>query len=175
MKSNSPGLVIRMTNLLNNLNLESLNDIGGKSMKSFMPKAETIERKWYVVDAKGQTLGRLASEVAKVLSGKNKPIYAPHVDCGDHVIIINAEKITVTGKKADQKLYRHYTGYIGGLREITFKDLIVKKPEDVLMHAVKGMLPKNKIGRQMLTKLRVYKGAEHKQEAQKPEVLEFKI
>lgn len=144
-------------------------------MKTFMPKAENIERKWYIVDAEGQTLGRLASEVAKVLSGKTKPIYTPHVDTGDHVIIINADKITVTGKKAEQKLYRHYTGYIGGLKEISYKDLMIKKPEDVLMHAIKGMLPKNKIGRQMLKKLRIYKGAEHKHEAQQPEVLELKL
>lgn len=144
-------------------------------MKTFMPKAENIERKWYIVDAEGQTLGRLASEVAKVLSGKCKPIYTPHVDTGDHVIIINAEKIVVTGKKADQKLYRHYTGYVGGLKEISYKDLMIKKPEDILMHAVKGMLPKNKIGRQMLKKLRIYKGSEHKHDAQQPEVLELKL
>jgi large subunit ribosomal protein L13 len=144
-------------------------------MKTFMPKAENIERKWYIVDAEGQTLGRLASEVAKVLSGKSKPIYTPHVDTGDHVIIINAEKIVVTGKKADQKLYRHYTGYIGGLKEISYKDLMIKKPEDILMHAIKGMLPKNKICRQMLKKLRIYKGSEHKHDAQQPEVLELKL
>jgi large subunit ribosomal protein L13 len=144
-------------------------------MKTFMPKAENIERKWYIVDAEGQTLGRLASEVAKVLSGKCKPIYTPHVDTGDHVIIINAEKIVVTGKKADQKLYRHYTGYVGGLKEISYKDLMIKKPEDILMHAIKGMLPKNKIGRQMLKKLRIYKGSEHKHDAQQPEVLELKL
>ncbi len=149
--------------------------LGGIPMKTFMPKAENIERKWYIVDAEGQTLGRLASEVAKVLSGKCKPIYTPHVDTGDHVIIINAEKIVVTGKKADQKLYRHYTGYVGGLKEISYKDLMIKKPEDILMHAVKGMLPKNKIGRQMLKKLRIYKGSEHKHDAQQPEVLELKL
>lgn len=142
-------------------------------MKTFMPSAESVERKWYVVDAAGQTLGRLSSEIAKVLSGKTKPIYTPHVDTGDFVIVINADKVVLTGKKLDQKLYRYHTGYPGGLKEIKYRDMMQKKPEEVVMHAVKGMLPKNKIGRQMLTKLRVYRGAEHKHEAQKPEVLTF--
>lgn len=142
-------------------------------MNTFMPKAENIERKWYVVDAEGKTLGRLASEVAKVLSGKTKPIYTPHVDTGDFVIILNAEKVVLTGKKLDQKFYRWHTGHPGGLKEVKYREMMAKKPEEVVMHAVKGMLPKNKLGRQMLTKLRVYRNAEHKHEAQKPEVLEF--
>ncbi len=142
-------------------------------MKTFMPNAETVERKWYVVDAEGQTLGRLASEIAKVLTGKNKPIYTPHVDTGDFVIVINADKVVLTGKKLDQKLYRWHTGHPGGLREVKYRDMMDKKPEEVVMHAVKGMLPKNTLGRKMLTKLRVYKGTDHKHEAQKPEVLTF--
>ncbi len=142
-------------------------------MKTFMPKKEEIVRKWYVVDAKGLTLGRMASEVAKVLSGKNKPIYTPNVDTGDHVIIINAEHVVLTGKKLDQKYYRTYSGYIGGLKETKYKDMMKTKPELVVMHAVKGMLPKNKLGRAMLKKLRVYRGENHNHEAQKPEVLTF--
>ncbi|NDL67675.1 50S ribosomal protein L13 [Anaerotalea alkaliphila] len=144
-------------------------------MKTFMPNAQTIERKWYVVDANGQTLGRLASEVAKVLSGKTKAIYTPHVDTGDHVIVINADKVVLTGNKLDQKYYRYHTGHPGGLREIKYRDMMIKKPEEVVMHAVKGMLPSTKLGRQMLKKLRVYRGAEHNQEAQQPEVLELKF
>lgn len=143
-------------------------------MKTFMPKAETVERKWYIVDAEGQTLGRLSSEIARVLIGKNKPIYTPHVDTGDHVVVINAEKVVLTGKKLDQKLYRYHTGHPGGLKEIKYKDMMKNKPEEVVMHAVKGMLPKNKLGRKMLKKLRVYRGSDHKHEAQKPEVLEIK-
>jgi large subunit ribosomal protein L13 len=144
-------------------------------MKTFMPKADAVDRKWYVVDAEGQTLGRLSSEVAKVLIGKNKPIYTPHVDTGDHVVIINADKVVLTGKKLEQKLYRYHTGHPGGLKEIKYKDMMKNKPEEVVMHAVKGMLPKNKLGRKMLKKLRVYRGSEHKHEAQKPEVLEIKF
>lgn len=144
-------------------------------MKTFMANAETVERKWYVVDAEGQTLGRLASEVAKVLRGKNKPTYTPHVDCGDHVIIINADKVVLTGKKLDQKYYRYHTGHPGGLREIKYRDLMATKPEKAVMVAVKGMLPKNSLGRKMLTKLRVYKGAEHGHTAQQPETLEIKF
>lgn len=144
-------------------------------MKTFMPNDATVERKWYVVDAEGQTLGRLASEIAKVLSGKNKPIYTPHVDTGDFVIVINADKVVLTGKKLDQKLYRWHTGHPGGLKEVKYRDMMIKKPEEVVMHAVKGMLPKNTLGRKMLTKLRVYKGADHKHEAQQPEVLTFNI
>ncbi len=143
-------------------------------MKTFMPKAETVERKWYIVDAEGQTLGRLTSEVAKVLIGKHKPVFTPHVDTGDHVIIINADKVVLTGKKLDQKLYRWHTGHPGGLKEVPYKDMMKNKPEEVVMHAVKGMLPKNKLGSKMLKKLRVYRGTEHNHTAQKPEVLEIK-
>ncbi len=143
-------------------------------MKTFMPNNETVEHNWYVVDAKGQTLGRLASEVAKVLSGKTKPIYTPHVDTGDFVIIINAEQVVLTGKKLDQKYYRTYSGYIGGLKETKYRDMMKNKPELVMTHAVKGMLPKNTLGSAMLKKLRVYRGAEHNHDAQKPVALEFK-
>lgn len=140
---------------------------------TYIAKTADIERKWYVVDATDKTLGRLASEIAKVLRGKNKPIYTPHVDTGDYVIVINAEKIKVTGKKLDQKVYSHHTGYIGGLKQITLKRMLETKPEEVVAHAVKGMLPKNTLGRNMFKKLRVYAGPEHEQAAQKPEVLEI--
>ena len=142
-------------------------------MKTFMASPATIDRKWYVVDATDMTLGRLASEVAKVLRGKNKPIFTPHIDCGDNVIVINAEKIKVTGKKMDQKVYYHHSDYVGGLKEATLREKLEKKPEQVIELAVKGMLPKGPLGRQMFTKLRVYAGPEHKHEAQKPEVLTF--
>ena len=137
-------------------------------MKTFMASPATI-----VVDATDMTLGRLASEVAKVLRGKNKPIFTPHIDCGDNVIVINAEKIKVTGKKMDQKVYYHHSDYVGGLKEATLREKIAKKPEQVIELAVKGMLPKGPLGRQMFTKLHVYAGPEHKHEAQKPEVLTF--
>lgn len=142
-------------------------------MKTFMASEATIDRKWYVVDAAGMTLGRLASEVAKVLRGKNKPIFTPHLDTGDYVIIVNAEKISVTGKKMDQKVYYHHSGYVGGLKEVTLKEKLKKKPEEVVELAVKGMLPKGPLGRQMYRKLYVYAGPEHKHAAQKPEVLTF--
>ena len=142
-------------------------------MKTFMASPATIDRKWYVVDATAMTLGRLASEVAKVLRGKNKPIFTPHIDCGDNVIVINAEKIKVTGKKMDQKVYYHHSDYVGGLKEATLREKLAKKPEQVIELAVKGMLPKGPLGRQMFTKLHVYAGPEHKHEAQKPEVLTF--
>lgn len=142
-------------------------------MKTFMASPATIDRKWYVVDATDMTLGRLASEVAKVLRGKNKPIFTPHIDCGDNVIVINAEKIKVTGKKMDQKVYYHHSDYVGGLKEATLREKLEKKPEQVIEFAVKGMLPKGPLGRQMFTKLHVYAGPEHKHEAQKPEVLTF--
>ena len=142
-------------------------------MKTFMASPATIDRKWYVVDATDMTLGRLASEVAKVLRGKNKPIFTPHIDCGDNVIVINAEKIKVTGKKMDQKVYYHHSDYVGGLKEATLREELAKKPEQVIELAVKGMLPKGPLGRQMFTKLHVYAGPEHKHEAQKPEVLTF--
>ena len=143
-------------------------------MKSYMANAQSVERKWYVVDAEGQTLGRLASEVAKVLRGKNKPIYTPHVDTGDYVIVVNAEKINVTGKKLDQKIYYHHSDYVGGMKETTLKDMLDKKPCEVVRLAVKGMLPKGTLGRHMLDKLHVYAGPEHNNQAQKPEVLEIK-
>lgn len=142
-------------------------------MKTFMASPATIDRKWYVVDATDMTLGRLASEVAKVLRGKNKPIFTPYIDCGDNVIVINAEKIKVTGKKMDQKVYYHHSDYVGGLKEATLREKLAKKPEQVIELAVKGMLPKGPLGRQMFTKLHVYAGPEHKHEAQKPEVLTF--
>ena len=142
-------------------------------MKTFMASPATIDRKWYVVDATDMTLGRRASEVAKVLRGKNKPIFTPHIDCGDNVIVINAEKIKVTGKKMDQKVYYHHSDYVGGLKEATLREKLAKKPEQVIELAVKGMLPKGPLGRQMFTKLHVYAGPEHKHEAQKPEVLTF--
>ena len=142
-------------------------------MKSYMASPATIERKWYVVDATGYTLGRLASEVAKILRGKNKPIFTPHIDTGDYVIITNAEKIKVTGKKLEQKIYYRHSDYVGGIKETTLKEMLNKKPEKVIELAVKGMLPKGPLGRQMITKLHVYTGSEHKHEAQKPEVLTF--
>ena len=142
-------------------------------MKSFMASPATIERKWYVVDATGYTLGRLASEVAKVLRGKNKPIFTPHMDCGDYVIVVNAEKIKVTGKKLDQKVYYNHSDYVGGMRETTLKEMMAKKPEKVIELAVIGMLPKGPLGRSMIDKLHVYAGPEHEQAAQKPVELKF--
>lgn len=144
-------------------------------MKSYVAKPLEIERKWYVVDADGKTLGRLASEVAKILRGKHKPIYTPHVDTGDFVIIVNAEKVRLTGKKLDQKMFRWHTGYIGHLRERTYRDMLQNKPETVVESAIKGMLPHNSLGSAMYTKLKVYAGPEHKHEAQKPEVLELNL
>ena len=142
-------------------------------MNSFMANPAKVERKWYVVDAAGYTLGRLASEVAKVLRGKNKPVFTPHVDTGDYVVIVNAEKIKVTGKKLDQKIYYHHSEYVGGMKETTLREMLAKKPEKVVELAVKGMLPKGPLGRQMYTKLHVYAGPEHAHAAQKPEVLTF--
>ena len=142
-------------------------------MKTFMASPATIDRKWYVVDATDVALGRLASEVAKVLRGKNKAIYTPHMDTGDYVIVINAEKVKITGKKLDQKIYYHHSDYVGGMKETTLREMLAKKPEEVIEHAVKGMLPKGPLGRQMYTKLHVYAGPEHNHEAQKPEVLTF--
>ena len=142
-------------------------------MKTYMPNEAAIERKWYVVDATGLTLGRLASEVAKVLRGKNKPIFTPHADTGDYVIVVNAEKIVVTGKKMSDKIYYRHSDYVGGMKEATLKEMLDKKPEKVVELAVKGMLPKGPLGRKMYTKLFVYAGPEHKQEAQKPEELKL--
>ena len=140
-------------------------------MKTFMANPATIERKWYVVDAAGLTLGRLSSEVAKILRGKNKPIFTPHEDTGDYVIVINAEKISVTGKKLNQKIYYNHSDYVGGMKETDLKTMLAKKPEKVIELAVKGMLPKGPLGRSMIKKLFVYAGPEHKHQAQKPEAL----
>ena len=142
-------------------------------MKSFMASPATIERKWYVVDATGCTLGRLSSEIAKVLRGKNKPIFTPHMDCGDYVIVVNAEKVKVTGRKLDQKIYYNHSDYVGGMKETTLREMMAKKPEKVVKLAVKGMLPKGPLGRSMMDKLHVYAGPDHEQAAQKPEVLTF--
>ena len=142
-------------------------------MKTFMANPSKIERKWYVIDAAGMTLGRRASEAAKILRGKNKPIFTPNLDLGDYVIIVNADKVQVTGKKLDQKIYYHHSRYVGGLKETTLREMMAKKPETVVEHAVKGMLPKGPLGRQMYKKLFVYAGPDHAQQAQKPEVLTF--
>lgn len=140
-------------------------------MKTFMASPSTIERKWYVVDATGHTLGRLSSEVAKVLRGKNKPIFTPHIDTGDYVIVINADKVKVTGKKMEQKIYYNHSEYVGGMKETKLQEMMAKKPEKVIELAVKGMLPKGPLGRSMIKKLHVYAGAEHPHAAQKPEAL----
>ena len=142
-------------------------------MNSFMANPDKIERKWYVVDAEGCTLGRLTSQIASVLRGKNKPVFTPHVDTGDYVIVVNADKVKVTGKKMDQKVYYNHSDYVGGMKETNLKEMLATKPEKVIELAVKGMLPKGPLGRQMLTKLHVYAGAEHPHAAQKPEVLKF--
>ena len=142
-------------------------------MKTFMASTAAVERKWYVVDAEGKTLGRLSSEIAKILRGKHKPIFTPHIDTGDYIIVVNAEKVKVTGKKLNQKIYYHHSGYVGGLKQTTLKEMLAKKAERVIELAVKGMLPKGPLGRQMYKKLFVYAGPEHKHAAQKPEALTF--
>lgn len=142
-------------------------------MSSYVQKPHEVERKWYLVDATDKTLGRLSSKIASVLRGKHKPIFTPHVDCGDYVVVINAEKVKVTGKKLEDKEYKRHSGYPSGLKTVTLEKMLEEKPENVMVHAVKGMLPKGKLGRQMLKKLRVYKGAEHGHSAQKPEKLEI--
>lgn len=142
-------------------------------MSSYIAKPQEVERKWYVIDAEGKTLGRLASEVASILRGKKKPIYTTFIDTGDYVIIINAEKVEVTGKKRQQKIYKRHTGFPGGLREITFEKLQAKKPDEIIRHAVKGMMPKGPLGREMFKKLKVYAGPEHKHAAQQPEIWNF--
>ncbi len=142
-------------------------------LKTYMAKAQDVERKWYVVDAEGQTLGRLATQIAVVLRGKNKPTFTPHVDTGDYVIVVNADKIVLTGKKLDQKNYYRHSGYVGGLKTTVARKMIEKNPEFMIHEAVRGMLPKNTLGRHMIKKLHIYRGAEHKHQAQKPEVLEF--
>jgi large subunit ribosomal protein L13 len=144
-------------------------------MKTFMAKAEEVKRKWYVVDADGKPLGRLASEVAKILRGKNKPDFTPHVDTGDHVIILNAEKVVLTGKKLDQKVYRHHSLHPGGIKEVIYRHFMATKPEKAVELAVKGMLPKNSLGRAMFKKLKVYRGSQHQQQAQQPEQIDFKL
>ena len=142
-------------------------------MKTTMANSETVERKWYVVDAEGQTLGRFASEIAKILKGKNKPVYTPHVDCGDYVIVLNCDKVVLTGNKANQKVYRHHTGWVGNLKEVSYKDMMAKHPERIVEMAVKRMLPKNKLGKAMYKKLKVVSGPEHCFSAQKPEKIEL--
>lgn len=142
-------------------------------MKTYMANAQTVERKWYVVDAAGVPLGRLASKVAAVLRGKNKPTYTPNVDCGDFVIVLNSDKIVLTGKKSEDKFYRYHTGYIGGLKEVSYKKLMAEKSDVALYEAIRGMLPKNSLGRAMIKKLKIYKGAEHNHAAQKPEELKL--
>lgn len=142
-------------------------------MSTYMAKAGEVERKWHLIDAEGKTLGSVAAEAAVLLRGKHKPIFTPHVDCGDHVVIINASKIVLTGKKLDQKMYYHHTGYIGNLKEVKYSKLMAEKPEFVVTKAIKGMIPDTTLGRQALTRLRVYAGADHKQAAQKPEKHEF--
>jgi len=143
------------------------------AVKTYSVKANEIKREWYLINAEGKTLGRLASEIAKILKGKHKPIYSPHLDCGDYVIVINAEKIHVTGRKLDQKIYYRHSGYPGGLKSITLREQLAKHPERVIKAAVKGMLPKNRLGRKMLKKLKVYAGDSHPHQAQKPKVLEL--
>ena len=142
-------------------------------MKTYTVRKSDIKREWYVVDAQGKTLGRLASEIAKILRGKHKPIYVPHLDCGDHVIVVNAEKVRVTGKKLDQKFYHRHSGYPGGLKSISLRNQLQKHPTRVLEAAVRGMLPKNRLGRAMRKKLKVYAGSSHPHQAQQPKVLEL--
>ena len=142
-------------------------------MKTYLAKPADIERKWFVVDAAGAPLGRVATTVADILTGKTKTIYTPGVDCGDFVVVINSDKAVLTGKKLEQKMYRHHTGYVGGLKEEVAKDVLAKKPEFVVAHAIKGMLPKNALGRKMFKKCKLYAVAEHEHQAQKPEVLKF--
>ena len=140
-------------------------------MSTYMANPQNVERTWYVIDAEGQVLGRLASQVASMLRGKHKPTFTPHVDCGDYIIVVNCDKLVLTGRKLDQKLYRYHTGYIGGLKEVSYKKMLAEKSDLAVYEAVRGMLPKNSLGRDMIKKLRVYKGAEHNHAAQKPEVL----
>ncbi|GAA3769843.1 50S ribosomal protein L13 [Terriglobus aquaticus] len=142
-------------------------------MSTFVPSSKNLNRKWFVVDATGQTLGRLASNAARVLTGKNNPQYTPYIDTGDHVVVVNAEKINLTGLKAEQKVYRRYTGFPGGLREEEFTKLLARRPEAIVEEAIKGMLPKSRLGRQMATKLKVYKGDKHPHDAQQPQALSF--
>ncbi len=142
-------------------------------MRTFTGRTEDIEREWYLVDAEGQTLGRLASRIAPILKGKHKPVYTPHLDCGDFIVVVNAEKVRVTGRKMDQKRYHRHSGYPGGLTSVTLRDQLKKHPERVLLAAVRGMLPKNKLGRRMIKKLKVYAGDSHPHQAQQPKLLEL--
>ena len=160
--------------MLNRGKVEALRAMKGFKMSTFMQKKETVDRKWYVVDAEGKTLGRLATKVATVLRGKHKPTYTPYVDCGDYVIVINADKVVLTGNKLEDKMYYYHSGFPGGLRERNAKTMIEKYPEEMVERAIKGMLPHNALGRAMGKKLFVYAGADHKHEAQKPEVMEVK-
>ena len=148
-------------------------NIRGLDMKTYIPKAAEIEKKWYLVDANDKILGRLATEIAKVLSGKNKPIYTPHLDVGDFVVVINAGKVKVTGGKEQKKIYYHYSGYPGGMKERTYQQVLDKRPEMIIRHAVRGMLPKSSLGRKMFKKLKVYPGEKHPHQAQQPERLEL--
>ena len=141
---------------------------------TYMANAKNIQKKWYIIDASNKPLGRVAAEAAKLLRGKHKPTFTPHVDTGDHVIILNCSEVILTGKKLDQKIYRHHSGYIGGMKEISAKDMLSKNPEKAMMLAIKGMLPHNRLGRQMINKVRIYSGAEHEHQAQKPEIWEVK-
>ena len=141
--------------------------------KTYSAKASEIERKWYIIDASGKPLGRVASEAAKLLRGKHKPTFTPNIDTGDHVIVLNCKEAVLTGRKLDQKIYRHHSGYIGGMKETTAREMMNKKPEEVMYLAIKGMLPKNSLGRQSIKKLRVYAGSEHENMAQKPEIWNF--
>ena len=143
-------------------------------MKSYMARPQEVERKWYVVDAEGQTLGRLATEIARILRGKNKPQYTPHVDTGDFVVVVNAEKVVVTGRKAEQKVYRRHSGYPGGLKETSYEQMMERRPTEILRRAVKGMMPKNRLARQQLRKLKIYAGPEHPHAAQNPQRLEVR-
>lgn len=143
-------------------------------MKTYMAKGETVERNWYVVDAEGMVLGRLASQVAAILRGKHKPVYTPHVDCGDHVIIVNASKVRLTGQKLDKKTYIHHTGFPGGIREVNYRTLLATKPEFAVYEAIRRMMPKGPLGRKMLTKVRIYAGPQHNNQAQKPQTLVLK-
>jgi len=142
-------------------------------MRSYVPKVGSFQKRWYVVDASGKTLGRLATQIAKIIRGKNKPIYTPHLDTGDYVIVVNAEKVALTGKKWDKKEYRWYTGYPGGLKRLTYRQLLARHPERIIEHAVRGMLPKNRLGRKLARHLFVYRGKKHPHQAQKPEKIEI--
>jgi large subunit ribosomal protein L13 len=143
-------------------------------MKSYMARPHEVERKWHLIDAEGQTLGRLATEIARLLRGKNKPQYTPHIDTGDFVVVVNAEKVVVTGNKAEQKVYYRHTGYPGGLRETSFEAMLERKPTEILRRAVRGMMPKTRLGRQQLKKLKIYAGPEHPHEAQNPQLYEVR-